>query len=86
MAALCRNPKVLIVVALVAVGALAWGPRPSTVLPLLLLLACPLGMVLMAGGMAGMARRGEDRPAEDDEVARLRAEVAELRANQTRSS
>jgi hypothetical protein len=86
MAALCRNPRILIVVALVAVGVLVWGPSPSAVLPLLLLLACPLGMVLMAGGMAGMARRGGTNPSGDAEVARLRAEVAELRANHTRSS
>lgn len=86
MAALCRNPKVLILIALVAVGALVWGPSPSALLPLLLVLACPLGMLLMAGGMAGMGRRGRTNPNDEDEVARLRAEVAELRANQPRSS
>lgn len=86
MAALCRSPKLLVVVALVAVGVLVWGPNPSAVLPVLLVLACPLAMLVMAGGMAGRGRRGTSDPAEVDDVARLRAEVAELRAGEPRSS
>lgn len=86
MSALCRSPKVWVVLAAVAVAMVVWGPGPAAALPVLLVLACPLAMLLMAGGMAGMSRRGHREPAADDEVARLRAEVADLRAARTRSS
>lgn len=76
----CRNPKLWLAVGAVAVVLALTTASFTALLPLLVLAACPLSMLLMAGGMAGMARKGRDAGnAEDDELARLRAEVADLR-------
>lgn len=78
--AMCRNPKAWLAAGAVAVVLAVTTSSLTALLPLLLLAACPLSMLLMAGGMAGMARKGRDAgSAEDDELARLRAEVADLR-------
>jgi hypothetical protein len=83
---MCRNPKLWIALAVVAAIVVLTGPNLGALLPVLLIAACPLSMLLMAGGMAGMARRGRDDTGDvdDGEVARLRAEVAELRDNADR--
>ena len=79
--AMCRNPKPWIAFGAAAVVVAIAVPSWGSVLPVLLVAACPLMMLLMAGGMAGMARRGRDDTvsADEHEVARLRAEVAQLR-------
>lgn len=78
---MCRNPKLWIALAIVALAVAIAAPNLGGVLPLLLVAACPLSMLVMMGGMAGMARRRETPPdtSGEDELARLRAEVAELR-------
>ena len=78
---MCRNPKLWIALAVVATIVAVTAPSLGAVLPILLVAACPLSMLVMAGGMAGMARRGRDDSTDADpgEVAGLRAEVAELR-------
>lgn len=84
---MCLNWKVVaglagvgLVVLLVAPGAI------GAALPLLLVAACPLSMVLMMRTMSGSAAsrtNGEaEPPPASDEVARLRAEVDRLRAQQ----
>jgi len=90
-----RNPKLWIALgvlaSVVAVAAIA-GANVVALLPLLLVLACPVGMVVMMGGMAGMGRgkraaKDEEpvaEPIDSDEVARLRAEVAQLRDHAAR--
>jgi hypothetical protein len=60
-----------IALAIVVVGLVALGVPASTVLYGALVLACPLMMVLMMGGMhddhgAGPVARGHDDPAADD--------------------
>lgn len=84
---MCRNPKLWIALA-VGAGMLALvGPSWAAVAPLLLAVACPLMMIVMMGGIAGMGRRrragADDGVDESSEVALLRAEVAELRQRVT---
>lgn len=76
---MCLNPKVL--VGLAAAAAVIFVVAPSTfssALPLLVLAACPISMVLMMRMMGGDGKRSNSEP-DADEVALLRAEVAELR-------
>ena len=85
---MCRNPKLWIALAVgAAVLALA-GASWAAMAPLLLAAACPLMMIGMVGGMAGVGRRrraGADDDLDDgSEVGRLRAEVADLRQRVTR--
>lgn len=88
---MCFNRRTLIgfgigALALVALSAIT-GRGLLGFLPLLLLLACPLSMVaMMVFGMRGMGRSDNHEASDpqstaDDagEIARLRAEVAELR-------
>lgn len=85
---MCRNPKLWIALVIAAVAVAVLAPNAGAFLPLLLVAACPLMMLVMMGGMAGMARRGNeptDVSGQDaNEVARLRAEVAELREHTRR--
>lgn len=78
---MCRSPKLWIALAVGALALAAVSPNLGAVVPFLLVATCPLMMIAMMGGMAGMARRrhGADADQEDTEVGRLRAEVAELR-------
>ena len=78
---MCRSPKLWIALVVGALALAMVSPNIGAVVPFLLIAACPLMMVVMMGGMAGMARRrdGADGDHEETEVARLRAEVAELR-------
>jgi hypothetical protein len=66
-----------VVAALVVAGLALWLAAPRTAaaaLPLFVLLACPLGMLLMVGAMgSGRGRR------DDSELDEVRAEVAALR-------
>ncbi len=85
---MCFNRKVLIGLGLAAVAIFVIAGRSgASFLPALIALACPLSMVVMFGGMA--AARRKDTSADDntargtDELAELRAEVAQLRAAQT---
>ena len=90
---MCFNSRTLIGlgiagIALVALSVLT-GRGVAGFLPLLLVLACPLSMVAMMFAMRG-TRRSDDKEATDkplpadadSEIARLRAEVAELRNEQ----
>jgi len=90
---MCWNKKTLGLVAVAALAVLAFAPSAfGRVLPLLLVAACPLGMLLVARGMVGAGRTGErERPADgnttvpdavQDEIAQLRQEVERLRAGE----
>lgn len=86
---MCRNPKLWIALGVAAVAVTIAAPNTGALLPLLVVAACPLMMLVMMGGMTGMMRgkRNDDTntaSGEDDEVARLRAEVAELRKRAVR--
>lgn len=83
---MCWNKNVII--GLVAVAMAVYFLAPGSIgaaLPVLLLAACPLSMVLMMRAMAGdrstttNAAGGAVDNSTSEEVARLRAEVAELR-------
>jgi hypothetical protein len=103
----CLNRKVIIGLAVVAVGVLVADPHIFTrVLPYLFFAICPLSMLLMmramsgnraSGGMGGMGgcssmANGNGQPgvtsalAPDAEVARLQAELDQLRAQRSASS
>lgn len=92
---MCLNPKVLIGLAAVALGVLAFAPQAlGAALPALVLLACPLSMVAMMWGMNRRGHSTEDSssaPAEstatdtDLELARLRAELDQFKAEKATS-
>lgn len=82
---MCRNPRLWIALGVVAIAVAIAAPNVGAVLPILLVAACPLMMLVMMGGTAGMARGNgtnetTSAAGDADEVARLRAEVDELRA------
>ena len=83
----CLNWKVM--TALAAAGVLLYVLAPTVAaaaLPLLIVAACPLSMLMMMRAMGAMgSSKTTDGTDDADEVARLRAEVAALRAErQTR--
>jgi hypothetical protein len=88
---MCFNRKVLAglaVGAVVLIAVFGWGG--ARVVPALLVLACPISMIAMMAGMRGGTRDSNESdaptaPASPDEVARLRAEIAELRQRQAGS-
>lgn len=99
----CFNPKVLGGLALTAFAVFLVAPGAfSSVLPLLVMAACPLSMVLMMRAMSGGqnssrgshageehqtdATGGSSMPAAEAEIARLRAEVDQLKAEQAARS
>lgn len=89
---MCFNRKVLGGLAAVAVGILIFAPRLlGAALPLLFLAACPLSMVFMMRGKSGSrgqcqtggattGRRQDESIDTAAEIARLRAEIDQLRA------
>ena len=82
----CFNPKVLAALAGAALATYLLAPGLfAAAVPVLALAACPLSMLLMMRGM-GQGRCAAGAPADQrapaDELARLRAEVARLRAEQ----
>jgi hypothetical protein len=93
----CFNPKILGGLALTGLAVFLVAPSVfSAVLPLLAVAACPLGMLVMMKGMAGGQSRttGTERQGEaadasppalatEAEIARLRAEVDQLKAEKT---
>ena len=85
----CFNWKVIAALAGIGIGLYALAPgAAAAVVPLLVLAACPLSMLLMmrAMGSMGSCKTKHDGETNADEVAQLRAEVAELRGErQSRS-
>lgn len=83
---MCFDKRVLIGLGVAAVVVLLAAPGVAgAVLPVLLVAACPLSMLVMMRGMHGGQRGAGTTPpgdARDAEVARLRAEVAELKGSQ----
>ncbi len=80
------QPEAVDRLGVVAIVVAIAAPNVGAVLPILLVAACPLMMLVMMGGMAGMTRGKEtaDTASSADnaeEVARLRAEIDELRTN-----
>ena len=92
---MCWNRKIVVGLAVAALAVLLFTPSAfSRALPVLVAAACPLGMLLMARGAAGAACRRKDDvgdPAAGStsdsaaEIARLRNEVEQLRAGQSRA-
>ncbi len=88
---MCINKKVVAGLVLAAVAVYLLAPNTfAPVLPVLILLACPLSMLFM---MRMMSRSGSAGPnttsssaQSEDEVAQLRAEVDRLRAAETSSA
>jgi hypothetical protein len=93
---MCFNWKVAAGLLLAGLGVFAVAPNLfGAALPLLILAACPLSMLLMMRAMSGGGRCEGDfdksaaeksAPAEDNtaELARLRAEVDQLRSERAR--
>ena len=81
----CLNWKVIAALAAAGVGVYVFAPTVAALaLPLLIVAACPLSMLLMMRAMGSMGSSktpdGPDDADDADEVARLRAELATLRA------
>ncbi len=75
----CMKPRFLVPLGIVALGMVLFAPGIGKTLgPLLLVAACPLSMLFM---MRGMHKNGGQNAcaADNDEIARLREEVAALR-------
>lgn len=90
----CFNRNVL--VGLAAAGLAVYLVAPSAfsaALPLLVVLACPLGMVFMMRGMRGQGARSAEEgqsepvtsapPSAETEIVRLRAELDQLKAEKS---
>ena len=90
---MCLNRKVIGGLAAAALAVLLFAPSAfGRVLPVLVAVACPLGMLLMMRGATGACQRKEGEagqaaagstPDAAAEIARLRREVEELRAGRT---
>ncbi len=78
----CLNWKVMAALAAAGLGLYVLAPMvAAAVLPLLIVAACPLSMLLMMRVMGSMgSSKTMDGTDDADQVARLRAEVATLRA------
>ncbi len=88
---MCWNKKTLGILAVAALAVLAVAPSAfGRAAPLLIMLACPLGMLFMVRGARGACRPGAAEPggqgattspdATEAELVRLRQEVDRLRA------
>ena len=79
----CFNRNVLIGLGVVGAALFFLVPSARGALPLLLVLACPLSMVLMMGGMAKMGSSknscATDQRSPQEEMAAKDAEIARLR-------
>ena len=78
----CMKPRFLVPLGLVALSLVLFAPGLGRTLgPLLLVAACPLSMVFMMRTMSKDGNQTDCAPGngDGDEVARLRAEVAELK-------
>lgn len=89
---MCLNKKVIAGVALAAVAVYLIAPNLiGAALPLLIIAICPLSMIVMMKAMSGQSDKADSPPAAgsdteiDAELARLRSEVAELRATRSPS-
>lgn len=81
----CLNWKALAALAAVGVGVYAFAPNlVAAATPLLVLTLCPLSMLLMMRAMRSGSGRGCETSSTDTsgELARLRAEVADLNRRQ----
>lgn len=77
----CFNWKVIGALAAIGIGLYGLAPgAAAAAVPLLILAACPLSMLLMMRAMGSMGSCKTNGATNADEVARLRAEVAALRA------
>ena len=77
---MCRK-NMWVALAVAAVLAIAVSPGTGAIWSFLVIAACPLMMLVAGTGILGLGRRdraGSSAPG-DNEVAALRAEVAELR-------
>ncbi len=86
----CLNWKVLAALAAVGVGVYAFAPNlVAAATPLLVLALCPLAMLVMMRAMGSEWARSGERPSNSTdtsgELARLRAEVAELNRRQAQA-
>ena len=87
---MCRNWRLWIGLGAAALVLAVAVPNLRPALPFLLVAACPLSMLVIAVGMAVAAKpkaptdAGPDRPDNGDELERLRAEIADLRAHAPR--
>ena len=91
---MCVNRKVLAGLGVAALGVWLFAPGVmGSVLPLLVVAICPLGMLLMMRAMSGGTQRCQTntRTAEQDatdtegQIVRLQAEIDRLRAQQPAS-
>lgn len=90
----CLNKKVLVGLGLAAVGLLLVMPgRSAALLPVLMMMVCPLSMIfMMRGGGHGSAPTVQTEasdlppgsPAVEDRIAALQAEVRALKEGQAR--
>ncbi len=89
---MCINWKVVAGLAVAGLGVYALAPNLiGAALPILVLAACPLSMVVMMRAMSGRgscdtqvaSEGGAATAARQDELAELRAEVAQLRAERS---
>ncbi|MDP9072021.1 MAG: DUF2933 domain-containing protein [Actinomycetota bacterium] len=85
----CLNWKVMAALAAAGVGPYALVPGLAAAAPLLVMAACPVSMLLMMRAMGSLGSGKTRFDANDpkaDEVARLRAEVAAVRAERQTGS
>ncbi len=76
---MCFDKRVIAGIVVVGAAVAVFAPGALAVaLPVLVLAACPLSMLFMMRAVSGPPR--SSTPANRDEVAELRAEVARLRA------
>ena len=90
---MCINWKVVAGLAVAGLGVFAFAPNLiGAALPVLVLAACPLSMVVMMRAMSGRGRcdthnagseGGAATASNQDELAELRAEVAQLRTGRS---